>query len=146
MDIYRIYSLAHSNQGASMKRMLARFVIVDGQLIHLEDHLDGLQRILPEGPVSQQTLIRMNRLKMHGYFKLVNENSLGNWKQMVPNLDLGEILPDHAYQVTDTQGKLVGQMSFYEDQIFLNEKIQAGEDREKLLEKIRSGQYHIQEI
>lgn len=142
MKVYRIYSKIESNKNG---KLIARFVISDNQLTHLEVHTANFDKILPEGKVDGTTLYRLQRLKTSAYFNLVCENDIGNWKQLVPSLDVGEISPDHTYQLTDKTGQNLGTMQIYESVVMLNGKKIEDAPKEQLFQKIRNGEINILE-
>lgn len=99
--LYRIYGIRFDEANQKHVRMVARLMIHQGFLFHLEDH-DNIHELLPEGQVTKTTAQRWEQLRNSGYYEVVDENDLsaGEHPEHVEELDLGEVKAESKFIMT----------------------------------------------
>lgn len=74
--VYRLYHRHSRGHEDVSRRLVGVFVVIKGVVHHMEDHEGNLQDIIPEGKLTERTLLRMMNLAQSPYWILVHEENI----------------------------------------------------------------------
>jgi hypothetical protein len=142
---YRILGRSWNHDGKEHCRLLARIIIQNGNIQHIEDHVAHMEDTLPEGPMNYRTLETLQRLESSGYYKLVSENDMdeGLHPEMLQPMDFGDIFPEEKYTITGIdfpQGQLV---EVWHDAVTLAGKTLSDQELKSIMDKVKDGTYTL---
>lgn len=103
-SLFRVYGISFTTDHKMTKKLMGRVFIHDGCLRILEDHTKELHHLLPEGPLSSQTIERIRDLRSSPYCEIVDENRLTAEHLPELNLNAEEVRPDAVFLVKDLRG------------------------------------------
>jgi hypothetical protein len=81
--VYRRY--AERNE----QRLVGRFAILGGRIMHLDDHDGVIASAFPKGPLTARTLHRLEYMERSPYWRIVHEDHLDEHPDLIPDLPVG---------------------------------------------------------
>ncbi len=141
--LYRLYTLKFTADGQQSRRMVGRFLIYNGHIRLLEDHLGSLHHLLGSGELTTQVIERLESMKRSGYWELIHEDDLNqaNHPEHVPDLDMGPQagVPEATFSVTDPAAASTKHLEIWPDIVVLDGKNISKEEVEVLMSRVESG-------
>lgn len=146
-QVFRLYHVYH-NDGAPEERLVARFMIHQGQFHILEDHDHLLKESLVEGPYDSNHERLINHLANSGYYRLVNENEVneGHHDDILPDLDIGPVEPDAEYLLSTDAHEAPERVEMYGQNVIMGGRKLTEEETNELMARVRSGEYSLTAI
>lgn len=147
--IFKIYKHSHSNHHDDHDKLIGRVMFDKRECHFLEDHDGFLSSNIHEGPVSEEHGRFMENLAHSGYFKVVPEEEIqqGLHDELIPDLDIGEIQPDHEYLLIDpTQDGPPKRVEIHNSFWIVEGKNLSPEEKNDLLNSIREGKVQLYSI
>lgn len=145
-SIYRIYQLGHTDK--PFRRLVARFAIHGGNVIHLEDHLHSLRDTLPEGVFSDDHKSQMLRMAHSPYYQIVNENNIeqGDHPDDVIEIDHGVNGPERTFEMTVPGAPKPFKLELTGRVVTVDGKRLSEQDAAGLLEQVKAGQISLKPL
>jgi hypothetical protein len=139
--VYRIYAITDGAQ----RRLMGRLAVTDGYLHQLEDHFGTLGQLFPDGPVSNQALHRLDVMRHHPYYQVVQEDHIneGHHPADVPDLEIGPTEPEGTFTLAG-EGMATPQIvEVWGEAIVMNGRRLSESDVHQIMSKVREGSLHL---
>lgn len=126
-------------------RFLARFMIQNGNIQHIEDYTGHMQLTLPEGPMDYRTIDTLNSLQNSAYYQLINEDEIyeGCHPHLLQPLDFGDIQPEEKYLLSGVDYPQPQLVEVWHDAVTLAGKTLSDQELREVMDKVRDGYYTL---
>lgn len=139
--VYRLLASRFDDAGHRHERMVGRFMVHQGILLHLEDHSGALHELFPSGLITHRTQVRMDTIARSGHYRLLHEDDInqGVHPQHVQALDLGRTEPDSTFTLNG-QGMPVPQIvEVWGDVVEVAGKRLSDDELHQIMSSVRDG-------
>jgi hypothetical protein len=139
--VYRVLASRYDGNGQRHDRLLGRFAIYEGMLIHLEDHGGVMDTMLPAGMVTARTKMRLQGLERSGYYKVIPESEIneGHHPNHLERLDVGQAEPDSVFTLAGEGMPVPKVVEVWSDAVEVDGKRLADNEVHEMMDKVRAG-------
>jgi hypothetical protein len=137
--IYRVFYIRHNGPEVH-KRLVARLLVSNGYLWHLEDH-DSLEGSLPEGRIDQKVASRFASLQRSGYYQIIDEKALaeGHHPDHVEDMDVGDPQAEHRFIMTGDGLKSPAVVELWDHAVIVDGRRLDDTESHQLLSEVQAG-------
>lgn len=145
--MYSLWALKHTEQPTqATRRLVARFLVEQGNVEHLEDHYHHLDDILPAGPIDKSHMRVLAHLLNTGFYRLEHDDDVdaAHHSDAIPEMEINSgMLQAPKYKISggDYNGKtleIIGEVLAVEKQKL------SDADTRKFLAAVESGDVELE--
>lgn len=140
---YKLFALNWGADGKRSQRLLSRFMIQKGNIRHLEDHFGTMPNMLPEGPITYNTLDRLKSLETSAYFHLIHEDDVneGHHPEHIEPMDLGLTEPEQRFAL-NMNGKFYA-LEVWPEVVTMDGHKLSDQQLAEIMDKVKEGAYTL---
>lgn len=142
---YHVLARNWGPDGSEHNRLLARFVIINGNVQHVDDYTGSFEATIPEGPITFRTLEALEALERSAYYKLISEDDIRQCMHpyLIQTLDYGDVQPEEKYLLSGIDFPDPQLVEVWTDAVTLAGKTLSDQEIREIMEKVKDGHYTL---